>query len=283
MSAEAKVAGPRFVRDMPAVTYHACPGVSNSGLLAFGRSPAFYYKTFLDPRRPVSRVKAGQLEGTLAHCATLEPTEFLKRYVVGPVMNRNTIKWKEWVEANTKDGRQPIQSDEYDTAIQQADSIRSLPEIKLILASGEPEVSVFWQHEATGVQCRCRPDWMHQSQAGTVLLDVKTYGNADPNEFRLQIANKAYHQQAAFYSDGVEAVTSRPVLAFIFVAVETQWPFGACAMMLDPPALDEGRALYRRRLGRYAECLASNEWPGYSDVIQIISLPKYAFTEGARA
>src|ERR1041384_1677986 len=75
---------PGIRHDIDIEAYHAMPGISKSGLDAIERSPAPYFAPFLDPQRPPSRERAGQFEGTLAHCAILEPHAFGRRYVVIP-------------------------------------------------------------------------------------------------------------------------------------------------------------------------------------------------------
>lgn len=255
--------------------YHAMRPISKSGLDLIDLSPAIFRSRVLDPNRPPRAAKAGQLEGNLAHCATLEPEEFAKRYVIGPSVNRNTKVWKEFVEAHPRDIA--IQQDQADTAMAQAESVRALPEIGDALAAGKAEVSAFWRDAETGVDCRCRPDWVHDVRDDAViLLDLKTYSNAGPNEFRKQVARKRYDVQAAFYSDGYAEASGKAVLGFVFVAVETEWPYAANAFMLDEDSLAAGREKYLRNLRTYAECVRTNTWPGYSTGIDIIRLPQWA-------
>ncbi|CAM2142587.1 Exonuclease VIII [Pararobbsia alpina] len=258
--------------------YHAIKdAVSKSGLDDIARSPALYHALHLDPNRPAPRDKAGQLEGNLAHCAILEPNEFDDRYIVGPALNRNTKAWKEFVEANAD--KTAIQPDQYEAAMRQAESVRRIADVAEALASGKPEVSAFWTDPETGVACRCRPDFVHTIDAGSILLDVKTYGDASSGEFSRQAARKRYHVQDAFYSDGYEIASGAPVLGFIFVAVETEWPYAANAVMLDEPSRAAGRRLYQRDLRTYAECHRSGVWPGFSNAIDLISLPQWAIQE----
>jgi hypothetical protein len=268
-----------LIHDLPIDEYHSRPEVSKSGLDDLNQSPAIYFARHLNPDRPAVEPKSGQLEGQLAHCAILEPDEFGKRYAIGPTVRRNTKVWTEFVDSLAP-GIVAIQQDQADVAWRQAESVRALPEIREALLRGRAEVSAFWTDPVTGVKCRCRPDWVHQcNETSVILIDVKTYGSASPDEFRRQAARKRYHVQDAYYGDGFEHASELAVLAFIFVAVETEWPYASNAMMLDGASRDQGRFDYSRDLGVYAQCQQSGEWPGYSKEIQLITLPAWAFQD----
>lgn len=273
MSAADFPLGLRFGLD--AEHYHAMPGVSNSGLRDFARSPLHYYSLHLDLNRPTPAEKAGQLEGTLAHCAILEPGQFDARYAVGPDVSRATKEWKAWEASETRQAIKPQQSA---VARSQARSVRLLPDVAALLSVGQPEVSAFWIDEATGEPCRCRPDWVRPvaDGRGVILLDVKTCSDADPEEFARQVARKGYHRQAAWYTDGYQAASGQPVLGFVFVAVEDAWPFAASAVMLDDEGLQRGREQNRALMESFAECRRTNVWPGYGSAIVPITLPAWA-------
>lgn len=268
---------PGIYYGMPNEQYQACKdAISNSGLGDILQSPYHYWARHLDPNRPAPTEKAGQLEGTLAHCAILEPDEFGKRYVVGPSVSRATKEWKAFAEKAAADGKEAIKPDQYDTAMRQAEQVRRLPDVADALSAGHAEVSAFWIDEETGVLCRCRPDWVRTMGGGAVLLDVKTYGSADPSEFARQVARKGYARQDAMYSDGYSVASGIEVLAFLFVAVESTWPYAASVCQLDDDSSDAGYMEYRDALHRYAQCLKSGIWPGYSTSVELIRMPNWA-------
>jgi exodeoxyribonuclease VIII len=276
--------------------YHAMPGISKSGLDLINRSPAHYFAGYLDPMRPPRKERAGQLEGQLAHCALLEPEAFLSRYITVPPNAPRRPTEAQWNAKNPSSesvaamawwsefgqrhsGKVIITAAQYETAMRQAQNMRRLPDVAEALGHGRSEVSAMWIDQETGEACRCRPDWVADFGGSRVgLLDVKTYADASANEFRRQVARKRYHVQDAFYSDGYEIAAKVDVLAFVFVAVETEWPFLAQAMMLDDRSREQGREDYRRNLDRYAACRRRGVWPGYGDEIQLIDLPGWAFT-----
>jgi len=269
------ITAPCVIERMPADEYHAEEGLSNSGLTILARSPAHYYALKLDPNRPPEEDKAGQLEGTLAHCAILEPEQFDKRYRVAPNMHRGTKVWKELDASATADGLVLIQLSQYDTAMRQAESVRRIREVRDLLDSGRPELSAFARDPRTGVIKKCRPDWTHEFDGGAILMDVKTYSDASPHEFKRQIARKGYYRQDAHYRDTYELAAQTTVHGFIFLAVETSWPYQPSAVMLTEEDVEIGRQENEMLTETYAQCMERNRWPGYGDEISLVTLPKY--------
>lgn len=288
------ISPPAIVHGLDIAEYHGSPGISKSGLDRIARSPWHYWSLTLDPKRPPEKQRTGQLEGNLAHCAILEPGEFDSRYAVlpedaprrptdaqwnakkpSPESEKAMDWWRQWL-ADSGD-KIIISHEQRETALRQAESVRRLPDVAEALADGHAEVSAFWQDPDTGVLCRCRPDWVHPAgDSGVILLDVKTYSDASPDEFVRQVARKRYDVQAAYYSDGYALSSGLNVLAFVFVAVETEFPYAASAVMLDDISLESGRTKYRRDLDTYAQCLKSGEWPAWGSAIHQVSMPRWA-------
>ncbi|WP_233854032.1 PD-(D/E)XK nuclease-like domain-containing protein [Paraburkholderia sp. HD33-4] len=269
--------GRGLVENLDIERYHALEPVSKSQLDDLNVSPFHFYSWHRDPLRPVRESKSGQLEGNLAHCGILEPDAFQDRYVVGPAVNRNTKVWRDFVE--THENAVAIQPDQYETAMRQADSVRALPEIQAYLARGKAEVSAFWTDPITGVECRCRPDFVHPlSKSSVVLLDVKTFSSVDPDDFRRQAARKRYHVQDTFYSAGFSEAARVTVEKFIFVVVESAWPYAAAAYTLGNESREQGFLEWRRLLDVYEECVRTKTWPGYAEKTTQIDLPSWAFT-----
>jgi hypothetical protein len=170
-------------------------------------------------------------------------------------------------------GVEAIKVDEYDTAWKQREQALALPIVADILASGVAEASAFWEDPYTGVLCRCRPDYA--ADCG-VLLDVKTVGNSDPEDFRLQAARMRYDVQDAFYSEGYGIASGSPVKRFAFLTVETSYPYFAAVHELRPESKAAGAEKARAALNTYAECLRSNEWPNYGSESHQIQMPAWA-------
>lgn len=265
-----------LMHGMPNAEYHSVEALSASGLRHLARSPRHYFAATLDPHRPVSEPTAAMKAGTLAHCALLEPDALFERYVIKPPgQDGRTKEGKAWL-ASVPVGLEVCSAEQMATAKTQAVSVRyNLPEVAKMLATGQPEVSAFWVDESTGAMCKCRPDWVHETSAGTVLLDLKTTTDASLRGFPRSLANFGYHRQAAHYSDGFALTTGVPVVGFVFVCVESDWPHAAAAYILDDESMAVARDQNRELMNLYAECKASGEWPGYPNEIQSLALPAW--------
>ena len=264
-----------IINDMAAADYHALAALSNSGISDLLTSPRHYYDRHINPERPARESTASQRHGTVAHGMILEPSTFDERFPCGPDVSRATKVWKEW-EAKQKAGTMSIKPDEREVALIQASMVRQIPDVARVLGSGNPEVTLLW-NENEWAQCKARPDWIHVTGKGAILLDIKTTGNA--NDFVRQVGRLGYHRQAYWYSRGFEKCSNIKVLGFVFVAVETAWPYAARAFALDEAALGEGQAQCLRALKTYTDCVKKKQWPSYRQDIEILTLPKWAFEE----
>lgn len=274
MNASADV--PRLQFGLPSDDYHAIDALGASGLRKLARSPAHFYAATLDPQRPTSEPTPAMRAGTLAHCALLEPDELERRYVVRPDgLDARTKDGKAWLAALPV-GIEAVTAEQMTTAHRQAAALRYLPDIASALSNGAAEVSAFWRDTLTGIDCKCRPDWVAPAGDGVILIDVKTTTDASPTGFPRSLANFRYPLQAAWYSDGYERASRKRVLGFVFACVESDYPHAAAAYMLDDESMDKARAENRRLLELYSTCRSANQWPGYPSTIQPISLPAWA-------
>lgn len=268
-----------IIRQLSIESYHAdAHAVSKSQLDDLDRSPAIFYAKNRDPMRPARpKPTAAMNTGNLAHCAILEPEHFEDRYIVGPDVDKRTKEWKDFA-ANIVLGETIISKADKDQVFAMADSVRKLPVLRDSLARGEAEVSAYWTDPATGIQCRCRPDWVHADpdRDSVFLVDVKTCADASPEGFAKAVVNWSYAKQAAFYSDGYAAASGKRIAGFIFAAVEKTWPYAAAAYILSDADLEWGRNQYRANLHAYAECTKTNVWPGYTTGLQTLILPAWA-------
>lgn len=265
--------------------YHSGAGVSKSDLDNIHRSPAHYVAAKLEPKQGTPAM----VLGSAIHSAILEPDTFERCYAVAPDVNRRTKAGQEEYAAfemeAVRSGRTIITPEQKKTAMEIRDAVYQFRPTRKLLTQvhGVAEQSVYWQEEdllsAAGVGVtdgtqyfsKCRPDYLRDDN---LVVDVKSTLDARAEEFRNSVARYRYHVQQAYYSAGLEAV-GRTVRAFVFLVVEKTPPYGIGLFTLNDEALKRGRTEYRADLERYINCKAADYWPGYTEEVQVLDLPKW--------
>lgn len=182
-------------------------------------------------------------------------------------------------------GAIPLKPDTYQQVQDMADALRRDPLAGPLLTPGRgtPEQSLYWADPATGVVCRCRPDWLMELPDITICVDYKAIRDASPRGLSKAIGDYHYHQQAAFYLDGIQQVLGKPA-RFVFVAQSKTAPYLLTTRELAEADVAIGRAKNAKALRIYAECERTGVWPDWTgpvDEIPIIALPAWQATREA--
>ena len=259
------------IRTMPEADYHAHPALSQSRAARL-LAPSCPAKFHAPQPEPTDAMEFGKL----VHLMVLEPE---KASIYVPVEGNWTHKEpKDAVAAVRAEGRIPLKPEVYDRAAAMARAIRQHPVAAALLASGHPEVSLFWTDEATGVECRARIDWLPDPVEGNRLVvpDLKSTLSAHPTKFGKSAADFSYHLQDAWYRAGIRACGLDPAPAFLFLAQEKTPPYIVSPFELDDDGRQIGEFLMRQALETYVQCTATGYWPDYTGgEIATLSLPAY--------
>lgn len=273
--------------DMPFDDYHAVDAISNSAMKHLARSP-WHYRN----RVPVTPTKA-MVNGSLVHCAQLEPHALAMRYVVVPEdaprkpsktqlgakkPSPETIEaiewWSEFGRANVS--RTIISANDYATVGAQLAAIQAEPELARIFAKGRAEVSLFWTDRRTGVYCKARLDWLHTLPDGRLCIaDLKSAADDTPDGFSRSVGSMGYHRQQAHYTAGAVEVLGAEVADFLFPVVSSAAPILATPYRLDAEAAQQGFDEVAELLDLYADCRRRNHWPAYTAGERLIGLPAW--------
>jgi exodeoxyribonuclease VIII len=138
---------------------------------------------------------------------------------------------------------------------------------------GKAEQSFFCTDSETGLEIKARPDFILEDYS--LILDLKTTRDASPRGFQRSVAEFRYFIQASHYLDVVEGATGRRPEAFLFVAVEKTRPFSTAVYMADQAMIDLGKQHAREDLNNIAKWMFEDHYPGYSEQVEEISLPKW--------
>jgi hypothetical protein len=262
---------------MDNATYHAHAAVSKSHLDLVAKSPLHYWSRYLDPNRMPQEPTAAMAIGSAVHTHVLELDQWDAQYVVAPagIDRRTKVGKAEWDVFQTAIGtRTVISREDADLVMRIGRSVLSHPAAAYLLGlPGKAETTHMWTDAGTGLQCKCRPDWLLDD--GSMIVDLKTTEDASSKEFQRSIAKWRYQVQASFYLDGIQHATGKRPEQFVFIAVEKKPPYACAVYVADAQMIEIGRDTARRDLDKLNVCKAADYWPGYSDGIEQINLPPW--------
>lgn len=142
--------------------------------------------------------------------------------------------------------------------------------------SGVPESSLFWTDDVTGVSLRARLDWRPHGTTGRLIIpDYKSAASANPEAFRKAAADYGYYIQDAWYTAGARALELADDIAFVFIVQAKTPPYLVTVVELDPAARRAGEQRMRHAIEIYRDCVETDRWPGYSDDVELVSLPPW--------
>lgn len=262
--------------------------VPHVGLQSKGCSPRHYWEgSPLNPNRK-PQVQADALRiGSAFHDALLLPQvyEDPARYYFAPE-GLNLAKKKEQADeiaeyhAALDAGLCVIRHDEALSIGAMVSAIRAHPAANAILTHGVAEMTLAWKDEETGVWLRCRPDFIAFGRP--IGINVKSTADASHAGFQSDVTKYRYAQSAALEIDGLTILADHikalfpkfvPPVHYLHPTVEKPvkggWEPGdylpVALWQLPADDIEYGRALNRRAIRTFADCLSADRWPGYAD------------------
>lgn len=282
----------RHIR-MDNAEYHAHPAIGASMLETFRASRRLYHGYYVTGDIPRPGPTAAMILGTLVHVRTLEPERF-DSVVAKPYPDlapdgkkwlrrkgSDHARWWEWVEFSRR-GKYMVDAD----TLQQIEGIAAAilgnwHARRLLQRDGQPEFSIFWRDNETGLPLKCRVDWM-----ADIPLDIKTTRDPAPGPFARDCVKLGYHRKAAHYRAGIDNYKGAPT-PMVHLAAGTAAPYTVATYELDDSDRNRGgRSLgyqqWRDTLTQLAECYQTGDWrEPYEREIVSLRMPGWAFTEDA--
>lgn len=275
---------PGIYRDVPMDVYHGsnlcdAPSVSSSGLRKLmNESPAHYWcESPYNPARIEPKETDALVFGRAAHHLLLGEDDFNTLYIVRPDKwdSWRTDAAKAWRMDQEAAGRTVLLPAQLETIRGIARSLASHPLVDAGILNGEIEQTLVWKCKDTGVWLKARPDAI-PNDAGD-FADLKTTVSVQSADIARAIAEHGYHQQAAMIAGGWHALTGQDVASFSFVFVEKAPPYCVRIVTLRDDDLARGERQNFVAVKRFAECMASGEWPGPGGAdAEYMALPEWA-------
>lgn len=281
------------IHDVPASEYHAFRAASASGLrVIHAKTPAHLRQSWDDQDKP----SLALVLGTLIHHVVLEPHVPLPRIALVPetytipadskpakgapgpgevVPWNNRAKWcRDWRALQEAAGKIVLDAEDMATVRECAESVGQCAEAsELLRTSAHRESTLAWETEAR-TPCKARLD----AWGDGIIVDIKTTTDASPDGFRRHAYDLGYHLQAAWYVDGLEALTGWKA-SFYFVAVEKDSRL-VTVHHATHDFLQRGREAYGRALAQFEEAWASGVWAGYASGIHDLDVPEWVVRKG---
>lgn len=269
------------VYDIPAKQYHAdpCPEPSLSASIGWeiiNRSPAHAREKHprLNPDFQ-SEHKAVFDLGSAAHNMVLRQNVWREEIAVVDATDWRTKAAREARDTARDAGRYPVLQEQYDSLDRMVSVLESHPQAGRAFTDGKPERSFIWRDKETGVYMRCRPDWTPDEPANP-FPDYKTTQDANPAKWdRRFLLDHGGCLRAAFYEDGIRQACGVSKPALYYVVQEVAPPYCVIVRVVDEEILRIGRAMLRKAIHTWAECLNADKWPAYP-LVGALALPGWA-------
>ena len=200
--------------------------------------------------------------GSALHCAFLEP-ELMPERVVVYEKRRVGKEWDEFKAEHA--GKIILTTTYYEHLKGMVRSARKHPEIRKWSAK-EGDVEVSRVTKIMGVRVKGRVDKITDDP----LLDLKSSSaDLDEDKFVSNIVKFGYHIQGAIY----RKIFDRE--RFILGVIESTPPYDAVPFELDKELLDFGWREAKMLISSWKYCCEKEHWPGRSEEIVTIGLPKW--------
>lgn len=274
---------PGIYPDIPMAEYHAWDAVSHSRLVPMLTSPQLCRAKMLQPEHETPAM----ILGRALHAMLLEPTTWKKDFAIGGPINpgtekpygRTSQKWAEWETG--QDGKPVLTLDDVGEVQAWAMAVEHHEfASKLLGGKGRNELSLVWVDEPTGLTCRARVDRLAYDPGGYPShIDIKTtiQQPAERNINRL-VWDYGLDLQAAHYRAGAAAL--RPgERKFWFIFICKKPPHEIACLEMSAAWEEIGARRWRHALDRYAECLATDQWPGAIPTYMVLEPPLWAVRE----
>jgi len=221
------------------------------------------------------------LLGSLGHTMILEMDKLTERYLVMPKVDARTKGGKEQKllaeEQAHLEGKILISQEDFTQALGWRDNILKNPVTSNVFqkSRGENEVSGFFKHpDFDNIKGAFRVDKLLRDQK--IAIDLKIMLSGNPYAFMSSVKKYSYHMQAAWYLDGLKAITGDE-FDFLFVVCEKSNPHNVQTYRLSEKDIEKGRDDVRAIVKKYHQYKDAGEQQqnrlcGYYDGIQTLEV-----------
>lgn len=227
--------------------------LSYSSLSKFRESP----KSFIDYKLKPKKSTPSQELGKIVHCLILEPERASERYISdaeiyqeliddGAKSPRGTAKYKAWVADQTAE---IVDIDTYAKARMMAASVLNNPVARKYLdRATSKEVKFEFEHE--GLRFVGFYDGIDE-EGYSLIIDVKTCADANPDKFRRDIVNNGY-----WFQSGTYCFPSGMPIPYYLIAIDNDG--GVSVNQVAEDLVEYGMEVFDRTVKDFKRCMERN-------------------------
>lgn len=259
-------------KSMPAAQYHSHRDfVGSSSLVEMGKSPRHFFHAWKGPEKEPT---ASMQKGDLIHSLLLEQdiSRFVRRPLneKGELVRSNSKEYGTFLTANP--GKTPVHPDDFDPMYEMLTAFCENERAMAMMDGAQIETSIFAKDLETGLMIKARPDIWGEGY----LVDLKS--TSDIQKFNDQIFRMKYDIRLAHYARAIEAAGGKKIEEFFFIAYESDAPFCSKVFQIKPADIRAADEQWLALANQVAVCERENDWPGYSDEIQLAERPTFLST-----
>lgn len=247
--------------DLPEYLYRRIKALNITYAKLFNRSALHVWTAINDPNALIVAPSYATKEGTGFHWAALEPRRFREQVVAELQISKNSKVYKAWEEDNAD--KLILKPATIENIIRMVKVLNSKESVMKYIGAGWAEKSIIWHEDEYDIWCKGRIDWIRDD--GQALIDLKKTQVATRWAFEMAIRRYEYNKQAAHYMRGFAKCMGYRPKEWAWIASEIDPPNECNVFVADPEEIEAAEADLENWYQRYADCLATGEWPGYPD------------------
>lgn len=258
--------------DMSMEDYLKHPALNSSKLKLMLKTPL----DFKEGLEEESEETKSTMLGTAVHTLLLEPKTFDSRYALQTEefgdkrVGDGKKRWDVFKLENQ--GKVILDKKEGDFLLRLKEKVRKNTSLRLLFASGQSEVTGIL--ETAAMNLKARADLLLKD----TILDVKTTveGVSDETIYRT-IKKYRYEFQAAHYLTVFNILYGGRFKKFIWAFVDTSSPAQHIRLIQAPESMiNKALVKHQDTIDRICDCMARNDWPGYSNHPTELEMPYWA-------
>jgi len=240
-----------FLKDRP---------LSYSRLKEFRKSPKHYIASFDKPKVDSDQM----LIGSAVDCLLIDgEEEFSKQFTPYVKFEKRSndakAEWQAMVEKARTENKRLITNDLIVIAQECVKAVKEYPEAQPYLKMRKKHPTLRWTDKETKLPCIGKPDWDCLLDNQLCIVDLKTSGNADPDQFTRDAWTWEYFLQVGAYLDAYK-YSEFQFPMFVFLVVETDDIHNVSINFVENKYAEFCREEWLGTLKAYKYCMDKNLW-----------------------